>query len=60
MHLMEIVARGVRHCVLVVQSCPTLCDPVDGTGAPVHGILQAGILERVAIPFSGGSSQPKD
>ena len=31
------------------QSCPTLCDPVD---YPVHGILQARILEWVAFPFS--------
>ena len=36
------------------QSCPTLCDPMDYT---VHGILQA---EMVAIPFSRGSSQPRD
>ena len=41
----------------VTQSCPTLCDPVDYT---VHGILQARILEWVAIPFSRGSSQPRD
>ena len=37
-----------------LQSCPTLCDPVDGSppGSPVHGILQARILEWVAITFS--------
>ena len=36
------------------QSCPTLCDPIDGspTGSPVPGILQARILEWVAISFS--------
>ena len=36
----------------VTNSCPTLCDPVDCSppGSAVHGILQAGILERVAIP----------
>ena len=36
------------------QSCPTLCDPTDGspTGSSVPGILQARILEWVAIPFS--------
>ena len=36
------------------QSCPTLCDPIDGSppGSPVLGILQARILEWVAIPFS--------
>ena len=42
--------------VKVTQSCPTLCDPMDYT---VHGILQARILEWVAIPFSRGSSQPR-
>ena len=42
--------------VKVAQSCPTLCDPMDCT---VHGILQARILEWVAFPFSGGSSQPR-
>ena len=35
--------------------CLTLCDPM---GYTVHGILQARILECVAFPFSGGSSQP--
>ena len=43
--------------VKVAQSCPTLCDPMD---YPVHGILQARILEWVAFPFSKGSSQPRD
>ena len=37
-----------------LQSCPTLCDPIDGIppGSPVPGILQARTLEWVAIPFS--------
>ena len=37
-----------------LQSCPTLCDPVDGSppGSPVPGILQARTLEWVAISFS--------
>ena len=37
-----------------LQSCPTLCDPIDGRppGSPVPGILQARILEWVAISFS--------
>ena len=41
-------------CVLVAQSWPTLCNPVDcsPSGSSVHGILQARILEWVAIPFS--------
>ena len=49
-------------CVLVAQSCPTLCDPTDCSppGSSVHGIPQARILEQVAIPFSRGSSQPRD
>ena len=49
-------------CVLTVQSCPTLCDPMDCSlpGSSVHGILQARILEWVAIPFSKGSSWPRD
>ena len=41
----------------VTQSCLTLCDPMDYT---VHGILQARTLELVALPFSKGSSQPRD
>ena len=46
---------------LVAQSCPTLCDPTDCSppGSSVHGILQARILEWVAFPSSGGSSQPR-
>ena len=38
-----------------VQSCPTLCDPMDSSppGSPVHGILQARTLEWVAISLSG-------
>ena len=48
-------------CVLVTQSCPTLCDPKDcsSPGSSVHGILQARILEWVAI-LSRGSSLPRD
>ena len=48
--------------VLVAQSCLTLCDPMDYSppGSSVHGILQARILEWVAISFSRGSSQPRD
>ena len=42
--------------VKVAQTCPTLCSPKDYT---VYGILQARILESVAIPFSRGSSQPR-
>ena len=37
-----------------LQSCPTLCDPIDGSppGSAIPGILQAGTLEWVAISFS--------
>ena len=51
----------VRLC-LVIQSCPTLCGPMGCSplGLSAHGILQARILERVAISFSRGSSQPRD
>ena len=44
--------------MLVAQSCLTLCDPMDSrwTGSSVSEILQARILEWVAIPFSRGSS----
>ena len=44
----------------VAQSCLTLCDPMDCglQGSSIHGILQARILEWVAISFSRGSSQP--
>ena len=46
----------------VAQLCPALCDPMDCSppGSSVHGILQARILEWVAISFSRGSSWPRD
>ena len=49
-------------CLEVAQSCPALCDPVDCNlpDSSIHGILQARILEWVAISFSRGSSQPRD
>ena len=48
--------------MLVTQSCLTLCDPVDCSppGSSVHGILQARVLEWVAIFFSRGYSQARD
>ena len=54
--------RIIFCVVLVAQSCLTLCNPLDYSppGSSVHEILQARILERVAIPFSKGSSQPRD
>ena len=59
----------MKEKVLVAQSCLTLCDhglcshgPVHGSSpaSSIHGILQARIVEWVAIPFSRGSSQPRD
>ena len=46
--------RTIEQEVLVTQSCPTLCDPMDCSppDSSVHGILQTRILEWVAIPFS--------
>ena len=51
-----------RKKVLVSQSCPTLCDPMDCSppGSSVHGILQARILEWITMPSSRGSSWPRD
>ena len=47
---------------LVAQLCPTLCDPMDyrPPGSSVHAIVQARILECVAMPTSRGSLQPRD
>ena len=52
----------VKVKVLVTESCRVLCDCMDCStqGSSVHGILQARIPEWVAIPFSGGSSSPRD
>ena len=56
-----------RHCqicpvCLIIQPCPTLCNPMDYSlpGSSVHGILQARILEWVAISSSRGFSWPRD
>ena len=57
-YIQQILA--VQFCLVkvkVAQSHSTLCDPMDYR---VHGILQARILEWVAVPFSRGSSQPRD
>ena len=55
---------SLYHCCfcLVIQSCPSLCDPMDCSppGSSAHGISQARTLEWVAISFSRGSSQPRD
>ena len=46
----------------VTQSCLTLCNSTDGSppGSSVHGVLEARILEWVAIPFARRCSQPRD
>ena len=49
--------QGKDVKVKVTQLCPTLCDLMDYTA---YGILQARMLEWVAVPFSGGFSQPRD
>ena len=48
--------------VIVTQSCPTLCDPMDYSppGSFVQGTFPARMLEWVAVSFSRGSSQPRD
>ena len=56
-------ALHLLYCwCLVAKLCPTLCDPLDCSppGSSVQGILQARILEWVAIPSSKGSSWPRD
>ena len=59
-------SRGKSLCpaaaAKLLQSCPPLCNPIDGSppGSSVHGILQARILEWVAIPFSRRFSQARD
>ena len=66
--LKERLGLRVKHkgekctCTKSLQSCPTLCDVMDCSppGSSVHGILQARILEWLAMPFSRGSFQPRD
>ena len=49
-----VAAAAAAAAAKSLQSCPTLCDPIDGNppGSPVPGILQARTLEWVAISFS--------
>ena len=58
----EFGGECVCVCVLVIQSCLTLCEPIDCSppGSSVHRILQAGRLKWVAISFSRESSWPRD
>ena len=56
------IKKKVKVKALVAQSCPALCDSMNCSlpGSSGHGIPQARILEWVTIPFSRGSSQPRD
>ena len=55
------LAKDVPCCAKLLQSCLTLCDPMDCSppGSSVHGTLQARILDFAAMPSSRGSSQPR-
>ena len=52
--ILKIYHMAAAAAAVLLQSCPTLCDPIDGSppGSPVPGILQARTLEWVAISFS--------
>ena len=56
------IFRAAAAAAKSLQSCPTLCDPIDCSppGSPVPGILQARILQWVAMPSSRGSSKRRD
>ena len=56
-NMKKVKSESVSH-----SSWPALCDPMDCSPADssVHGILQARMLECVAVPFSRGSYQPRD
>ena len=55
-------AKYCTHAAKLLQSCPTLFNPMDccPPGSSVHRILQARILEWVAMPSSSRSSRPRD
>ena len=61
MRLKTVTDKILTVCVLVTQSCLTLCNPMDcrPPGASVQWIFQERVLEWVAIPFSRGSCQPR-
>ena len=52
--LFNMLSAAAAAAAKLLQSCPTLCDPIDGSppGSFVHGIFQARVLEWVAIAFS--------
>ena len=51
--MFSLISRTAAAAAKPLQSCPTLCDPIDGSpsGSPVPGILQARTLVWVAISF---------
>ena len=53
-HFLHTLSAAAAAAAKLLQSCPTLCDPIDGSppGSPSPGILQARTLEWVAISFS--------
>ena len=59
---LDLTSGLCKHCAKSLQSCLTLCDPMDYSLPvfSVHEILQAKILEWAAISFSRGLSQPRD
>ena len=52
--MLSAAAAAAAAAAKLLQSCPTLCDPIDGSpsGSAIPGILQARTLEWVAISFS--------
>ena len=54
MDWLDFLAGAAAAAAKSLQSCPTLCDPIDGSppGSPIPGILQTRTLERVAISFN--------
>ena len=61
-HVVGGLFYAVCMCGKLLQSCLTLCDTMDCSppGSSVHGILQTRVMCWVTIPFSGGSSLPRD
>ena len=61
-NLDELGPRFILVRAVSLQSCPTLCDPMDCSplGSSVHGILQTRVLEWVAMPSSRGPSWPRE
>ena len=57
-----ILFLGSMRCAKLLQQCPTLCNPMDCSlpGSSVHKILQARVLEWIAVPSSRESSRPRD